>query len=78
MVLRLAWPLRTNFISKYDYSDAYQHRMAHSAFTVAQTIATCLAYPFVYFRMTFGDSPNPPTWCTFSEMVANFVMLVAL
>ena len=41
VALRLAWPLRTIFISKYDYSDAY-HRIAHSALAVAQTITTCL------------------------------------
>ena len=34
MALRLAWPLRTLFIAKYDYSDAYR-RMAHSALAVA-------------------------------------------
>ena len=62
MALRLAWPLRTLFIAKYDYSDAYRC-MAHSALAVAQTITTCLAYAFVYYRMTFGGSPNPPTWC---------------
>ena len=66
----LAWPLRTIFIAKYDYSDAYQ-RIAHSALAAAQTIITCLAYAFVYFRMTFGGSLNPPTWCNFSEMVAD-------
>jgi hypothetical protein len=70
MALRLAWPLRTIFISKYDYSDAYR-RMAHSALAVAQTITTCLACAFVYFRLTFGGSRNPPTWCNFSEMVAD-------
>ena len=70
VALRSAWPLRTIFISKYDYSGAYW-RMVHSALAVAQTITTCLAYAFIYFRMTFGGSPNPPTWCDFSKMVAD-------
>jgi hypothetical protein len=77
VALRLAWPLRTIFISKYDYSDAYR-RMAHSALAVAQTITTCLAYAFVYFRMTFGGSPNPPTWCNFSEMVADLANEISM
>jgi hypothetical protein len=70
VALRLAAPSRTISISKYNYSDAYR-RMAHSALAVAQTIRACLAFAFVYFRMTFGGSPNPPTWCNFSEMVAD-------
>ena len=70
VALRLARPSRTIFIAKYDYSDAYR-RMAHSALAVAQTITTCLTFAYVYFRMTFGGSPNPPTWCNFSEMVAD-------
>jgi len=77
VALRLASPKRTIFISKYDYSDAYR-RMAHSALAVAQTITTCLAYAFVYFRMTFGGSPNPPTWCNFSEMVADLANEISM
>jgi hypothetical protein len=70
VVLRLAWPERTIFIAKYDHSDACR-RMAHSALAVVQTITTCLLLAFAHFRMTFGGSPNPPTWCNFSEMVTD-------
>jgi hypothetical protein len=77
VALWLAWPLRTIFISKYDYSDAYR-RMAHSALAVAQTITTCLAYAFVYFRLTFGGSLNPPTWCDYSEMVADLATEISM
>ena len=77
VALGLAWSLRTIFISKYDYSDAYR-RMAHSALAVAQTITTCLAYTFVYFRMTFRGLPNPPAWCNFSEMVADLAIEISL
>ena len=77
VALRLAWPLRTIFIAKYDYSDAYR-RIAHSALAIAQTITTCLAYAFVHFRMTFGRSPNPPTCCNFSEMVADLANEISL
>jgi hypothetical protein len=68
---------QTIFISKYDYSDAYQ-RMAHSASAVAQTITACLAFAFVYFRMTFGGSPDPSTWCNFSEMVADLANEISM
>jgi hypothetical protein len=77
VALRLAWPLLTIFITKYDYSDAYR-RIAHSARAVAQTITTCLAFAYVYFRMTFGGSPNPPTWCNFSEMVADLANEISM
>jgi hypothetical protein len=77
VALRLAAPSRTIFISKYDYSDAYR-RMAHSPLAVAQTRTTCLAFAFVYFWMTFGGSPNPPTWCNFSEMVADLANEISM
>jgi hypothetical protein len=77
VALRLAWPQRTIFISKYDCSDAHR-RMAHSALAVAQTITTCLALAFVYFRITFRGSPNPPIWCNFSEMVADLANEIGL
>ena len=77
VALRLAWPLRTIFIAKYDYSDAYRH-MTHSTLAAAQTITTCLADTFVYFRMTFGGSPSPPTWCNFSKMVVDLANEISL
>jgi hypothetical protein len=77
VALRLAWPLRTIFVAKYDCSDACR-RTAHSALAVAQTITTCLACAFVCFRMTFGGSPNPPTWCNFSEMVTDLANEISL
>jgi hypothetical protein len=77
VALRLAWPLRTVFISKCDCSNACR-RMAHSAMVVAQTITTCLACAFVCFRLTFGGSPNPPTWCNFSEMVADLANEISM
>ena len=52
--------------------------MAHSALAIAQTITTCLTYAFVYFRMAFRGSPNPPTWYNFSEMVADFANEISL
>ena len=78
LALRLAWPLRTIFISKYDYSEDAYRSMAHSALVAAQTITTCMTYAFVYFRMTFGGLPNPPTWCDFSEMVADLANKISL
>jgi hypothetical protein len=56
------------FISKYDYSDAYR-RIAHSASAAAQTIAVNGETAFLLLRLTFGGSPNPPTWCMFLELV---------
>jgi hypothetical protein len=77
VALKLGWPKRTIFMSKHDCSDACC-RMAHSALAVAQTIATCLACAFVCFQMTSGGSPNPPTWCKFSEMVADLANKISL
>jgi hypothetical protein len=52
------------FIAKYDYSDAYR-RIAHSASAAIQSIALFAGLAFI------GGSPNPPTWCMFSETVTN-------
>jgi hypothetical protein len=68
--LRAAYPGRAILIAKYDYSDAYR-RIAHSASAAAQTISTLGAFAYVYLRLTFGGSPNPPTWCNFSEIVTD-------
>jgi hypothetical protein len=70
IALRLAFPGTPVLIAKYDYSDAYR-RVAHSATAVAQTISTCNDYAYIYNRLTFGGSPNPPTWCNFSEIVTD-------
>jgi hypothetical protein len=74
--LRLAHPNKRIFISKYDYSDAYR-RMAHSATAAAQSIAVLLAVAYIAVRLTFGGSPNPPSWCLFSEMVTDLANEIA-
>ena len=69
--LRLAYPLLRIFIMKYDYSDAYR-RVAHSPSAAAQSIIVFAGIAYIALRLTFGGSPNPPTWCAFSEMVTDF------
>jgi hypothetical protein len=70
VALRLAHPSQRIFISKYDYSHAYR-RIAPAASAAAQSISIfgCVAY--IVLLLTFGGSPNPPTWCLFSEMVTD-------
>jgi hypothetical protein len=68
--LRLHRPNVKILISKYDYSDAYR-RIAHSASAAPQTIAVHNGLGFLALRLTFGGSPNPPTWCMVSEMVTD-------
>jgi hypothetical protein len=68
--LREEHPTTKIFIAKYDYSDAYR-RIAHSATAAAQSISVIGGVAYIALRLTFGGSPNPPTWCTFSEMVTD-------
>ena len=70
VALRSQNPTTLILISKYDYSDAYR-RIAHSASAAAQTIAINGETAFLSLRLTFGGSPNPPTWCMFSELVTD-------
>ena len=70
IALRSQNPTLLILISKYDYSDAYR-RIAHSATAAAQTIAINGTTAFLSLRLTFGGSPNPPTWCMFSELVTD-------
>ena len=70
VAVRLAFPDKAIFISKYDYSDAYR-RIAHSAVAAAQTIAVHGFLAYLALRLTFGGAPNPPTWCMFSELVTD-------
>jgi hypothetical protein len=64
------------FICKYDYSDAYR-RVAHSPAATSQTIAVLEDIAYVSLRLTFGGSPNPPTWCSVSEMVTDLANEIA-
>jgi hypothetical protein len=77
VALRLAYPLLLIFISKYDYSDAYR-RVAHSPSAAAQSIIVFAGVAYIALRLTFGGSPNPPTWCAFSEMVTDLSNEIAL
>jgi hypothetical protein len=70
VALRLAHPTTLIFIVKYDYSDGYR-RIAHSASAAAQSIIVFAGVAYIALRLTFGGSPNPPTWCAFSEMVTD-------
>jgi hypothetical protein len=77
VALRLAYPLLPIFIVKYDYSDAYR-RIAHSPMAAAQSIIVFAGIAYIALRLTFGGSPNPPTWCAFSEMVTDLSNEIAL
>jgi hypothetical protein len=70
VALRMAHPSKFIFIVKYDYSDAYR-RIAHSPSAAAQSIIVFAGVAYIALRLTFGGSPNPPTWCAFSEMVTD-------
>ena len=63
-------------ISKYDFSDAYRW-IAHSGEAAAQTIAVHDGIAYLSLRLTFGGSPNPPTWCMFSEIVTGLANAIA-
>jgi hypothetical protein len=70
VALRLRHPRKRIFLAKYDFSDAYR-RVAHSASAAIQSIIIFAGIAFLALRLTFGGAPNPPTWCCFSEMVAD-------
>jgi hypothetical protein len=79
VALRLKHPHKRILLSKYDYSDAYR-RIAHAPSAAVQSIAVNHHIAYIALRLTFGGSPNPPTWCTFSEMVtdlSNEIILAA-
>ena len=70
LALRAKHPKLWILICKYDYSDAYR-RIAHSAEAASQTISVHDKLAYLSLRLTFGGSPNPPTWCLFSEIVTD-------
>jgi hypothetical protein len=65
------------FISNYDYRDAYR-QISHSASAAIQSIALFGGLAFIALRLTFSRSPNPPTWCMFSETVTNLANKILL
>ena len=70
VALRLAHPNKRILISKYDLSDAYR-RIANGFKAAAETILLAGQIAFIMLRLCFGASVNPPTWCSFSEMVTD-------
>jgi hypothetical protein len=77
VALRLAYPHLLILIVKYDYSDAYR-RIAHSPSAAAQSIIIFAGIAYIALQLTFGGSPNPPTWCAFSEMVTDLSNKISL
>jgi hypothetical protein len=77
VALRIKYPDYKIFISKYDYSDAYR-RVAHSASAAVQSILVLGAVAYIALRLAFGGAPNPPTWCSFSEMVTDLSNEISL
>jgi hypothetical protein len=70
VALRLKHPRKRILIAKYDFSDAYR-RMTFSARAANQSILVVGETAYLFLRLTFGGSPNPPAWCAFSEMVTD-------
>ena len=68
--LRLAHPEHRILIAKHDFSDAHR-RMMHSPEAAAQSILVWDDVAYVALRLSFGGSPNPPTWCAHSEMLTD-------
>ena len=76
VALCLACPLLRVLIMKRDCSNA-RNRVAHcspmaaaqSIIIFAQSIIIFARVTCIALRLTFGGSPNPLTWRSFSEMV---------
>ena len=75
VALQLAWPGKSIFITKYDYSDAHQRIVCRA---MAQTITTLGALEFAYWRLTFGVSPNLATWRCFFKLVTDLANEISL
>jgi hypothetical protein len=45
--------------------------IAHSASAAVQSVIVVAGIAYIELRLTFEGSPNPPTWCAFSEMVTD-------
>jgi hypothetical protein len=71
------YPEKRIFVAKYNHSDAYR-RMNHAASATAQSIPIFGKIAYIALRLTFGGSPNPPTWCLFSEIVTNLANEISL
>jgi hypothetical protein len=70
--LRYHHPLRRILIVKYNFSDAYR-RITHSAQAAHQTVSIVNNRAHMALRLTFGGSPNPPTWCAVDEVVTDLI-----
>jgi hypothetical protein len=70
VALRLAHPGKRILVAKFDFSDAYR-RICHAASAMVKSIVVAAGIAYLALRLTFGGSPNPPTWCSVSEMLTD-------
>jgi hypothetical protein len=70
VALRLAYPNQCILVAKFDFSDAYR-RICHAASAMVKSIVVASGIAYLALRLTFGGSPNPPTWCCVSEMLTD-------
>ena len=70
VTLRASHPGQPIFLAKFDYSDAYR-RVSHAGSAAAKTILVVSTVAYIMLRLSFGGSPNPPTFCEFSEMLTD-------
>jgi hypothetical protein len=77
VTLRKAHPDTRIFVAKFDFSDAYR-RICHAASAMVKSIIVAAGIAYLALRLTFGGSPNPPTWCCVSEMLTDLANEVPL
>ena len=70
VALRLQFPDERTLTAKYNFSDAYR-RVAHSPQAAAQYIIVIANVAYIALRLSFGGSPNIPTWCALSKMITD-------
>ena len=68
--LRVRHPTLAIMACKFDYSDAYW-KVSHAGRAAACTMLVVLRIVYVMLRLSFGGSPNPPTFCEFSELLTD-------
>ena len=68
VVLRLHFPAKNIFLSKYNFSDAYR-RILHIAKTALVMILVTGMWAYIYLWLLFGWSVNPPSLCCFLAML---------
>ena len=71
--MRYHYPQYRIICFKWDFKSAYR-RVHYHYLAAVMCIVSLGGYLWMWLRLSFGGSGNPPSWCAVSEIIADLIM----